>query len=107
MLPGKDTPVKFGARVTLAALARGGVFLSLTAALSSCCVVDLRGRYPARRAAATSTIASSKPIIKRLGELPLGPNIIPPLEVVLLFHQLLLQSPRQGSEVGPCAASYT
>src|SRR5260370_32161471 len=76
MLPGNDTSVTFGARVTIAALTRGGVFLSLAAALSSALVVDLRGRYPARSAAAASTPRTSPAMIRRFGDVPLRPNIL-------------------------------
>src|SRR5579872_712689 len=106
MLPGNDTSVRFGARVTFAVLTRGGVIFSLAAAAASCFVVALRGRYPARSAAATSTTSSSTTIIRRLCE----PNILGnpiPSRPHLLFHRLPEQSARRGSPAASCGASYT
>src|SRR5260370_41196958 len=76
MLRGNDTSDTFGVGVTLAALTMGGVLLRLAAALSSCCVVVLRGRYPARSAPTTSAPAISTAAIRRFRELPLPTNIL-------------------------------
>src|ERR1700686_1428538 len=70
MLPGKDTSVTLGARVTRAASTMGGVLFRLAAALSSCFVVLLRGRYPARSATATAVPSRSTDTTRRFGELP-------------------------------------
>jgi hypothetical protein len=75
MLPGKDTSVRCGARVTSAPSTTGGVFRCLAAALSSCFVVRLRGKYPAKSATAKNIPSRSTNTIMRFGELPLRLNI--------------------------------
>src|SRR5947209_166008 len=108
MLPGKDTSVRFDARLTATALTRGGVLLRLAAASSSSFVVPLRGRYPARSAEATTAPASSTTLNRVLFEVSVRPNIlIPSLQVDPGSHRHPLQSARRDSSAASCGASYT